>query len=640
MFFSNRTQRVRFGTPVSCSAIALVTAVAAGPAALAGEIKGGPGANHWDGSVNQSWQVAGNWSTNQVPGAGASAIVVGGPLYNVFLHGNTANLNSLFLGALQTISTNGHRLEVMSGERRTTVTGGVDSVLYVNPRIGGGWGFRTNELSVQSNARLGMSGGHARIHDQLTLLTGGQITGYGLVEVISPKPAAFNGLAGGPLTVSGGDLRIVVSNGGSMVLPNVVNVTQAGRTLELDGPLFLPMGNLNLGNECTVDFGNTTTINGTLSASPGAANSSYIVGSVVNVNGDAAVQNGGRLVFESPVFFGSGGTTSIYANATMEFQNVHDAASGHLMTIANGARVLMKVGQFLTMWSGDIQVSAGGIIDLDGPFASWAHNGNLTLAGFANRSRIQGNAAFRAYGDVRVTGTGAVVDGAMELMPSGTLEIVHPTGELIVNGTFRVQHMATIFGSGRLEIGSTGRAFAAEPVYFDVGVLNGGTFEIGLNESEVGLLNILGNYTQQGSGRLAMDIASNAPQGADYFSLTGAATLAGELNIELLNGFVPAIGDMYTVLWASNGISGTFDSVTGAPGFSVTYEPHHVRITYVGVPVCPTDLNGDGATDVSDLIILLAAWGTCGGCNADINGDGSVDVQDLLILLANWGGCA
>lgn len=52
------------------------------------------------------------------------------------------------------------------------------------------------------------------------------------------------------------------------------------------------------------------------------------------------------------------------------------------------------------------------------------------------------------------------------------------------------------------------------------------------------------------------------------------------------------------------------------------------------------DLNGDGVVDVSDLLILLAAWGDCPSsdpCPAELNGDDAVDVADLLILLANWG---
>lgn len=57
-------------------------------------------------------------------------------------------------------------------------------------------------------------------------------------------------------------------------------------------------------------------------------------------------------------------------------------------------------------------------------------------------------------------------------------------------------------------------------------------------------------------------------------------------------------------------------------------------------PMKVGDLNGDGVVDVSDLLMLLGAWGPCPGraeCVADLNGDGFVDVSDLLMLLANWG---
>lgn len=55
-------------------------------------------------------------------------------------------------------------------------------------------------------------------------------------------------------------------------------------------------------------------------------------------------------------------------------------------------------------------------------------------------------------------------------------------------------------------------------------------------------------------------------------------------------------------------------------------------------PQIPGDLNGDGVVNVSDMLLLLAAWGQCDGdCPADLNGDGVVDVSDLLILLSNWG---
>lgn len=57
------------------------------------------------------------------------------------------------------------------------------------------------------------------------------------------------------------------------------------------------------------------------------------------------------------------------------------------------------------------------------------------------------------------------------------------------------------------------------------------------------------------------------------------------------------------------------------------------------VPRCPADLTGDGSVDVSDLLVLLGAWGECSGCASDLNGDGFVDVSDLLMLFAAWGSC-
>lgn len=55
---------------------------------------------------------------------------------------------------------------------------------------------------------------------------------------------------------------------------------------------------------------------------------------------------------------------------------------------------------------------------------------------------------------------------------------------------------------------------------------------------------------------------------------------------------------------------------------------------------CPGDLNGDGNIDISDLLLLLAAWGENPGHEADLNGDGNVDVSDLLLLLSAWGPCS
>ena len=51
-------------------------------------------------------------------------------------------------------------------------------------------------------------------------------------------------------------------------------------------------------------------------------------------------------------------------------------------------------------------------------------------------------------------------------------------------------------------------------------------------------------------------------------------------------------------------------------------------------PPTPGDVNGAGAVNVDDMLIVLGGWG---GRDGDVNMDGITDVNDLLIVLANWG---
>ncbi|MEE9129853.1 MAG: hypothetical protein V3T84_07515 [Phycisphaerales bacterium] len=65
-------------------------------------------------------------------------------------------------------------------------------------------------------------------------------------------------------------------------------------------------------------------------------------------------------------------------------------------------------------------------------------------------------------------------------------------------------------------------------------------------------------------------------------------------------------------------------------------------VSFLLTPTDPPigDLNGDCAVGASDLLILLADWGscnTCEDCRADLNDDCVVGAVDLLILLVNWG---
>ena len=66
----------------------------------------------------------------------------------------------------------------------------------------------------------------------------------------------------------------------------------------------------------------------------------------------------------------------------------------------------------------------------------------------------------------------------------------------------------------------------------------------------------------------------------------------------------------------------------------------HGPASYEASLPCPADINGNGATDFSDIVSVLAAFGSsCAGCAEDVNMDGDVGFADLVAVLAAFGPC-
>jgi hypothetical protein len=80
-----------------------------------------------------------------------------------------------------------------------------------------------------------------------------------------------------------------------------------------------------------------------------------------------------------------------------------------------------------------------------------------------------------------------------------------------------------------------------------------------------GVLTVTGNYPQTASGTLAIEVGGATPgTGHDRLVVSGAAALAGSLNVSLFGGFTPVLGQQFTVLtFASR--TGDFTAVTLPP---------------------------------------------------------------------------
>ena len=107
-----------------------------------------------------------------------------------------------------------------------------------------------------------------------------------------------------------------------------------------------------------------------------------------------------------------------------------------------------------------------------------------------------------------------------------------------------------------------------------------------------GILSVAGPLTQTATSHLAIQIGGTTV-GTQYdrLDVDGTAALAGTLDLSTIDGFVPALGQTFTVLTTTSR-SGTFTNVTGlyAGGgrqYAVSYTPTAVVVTVVAGPVGP-----------------------------------------------------
>jgi len=86
--------------------------------------------------------------------------------------------------------------------------------------------------------------------------------------------------------------------------------------------------------------------------------------------------------------------------------------------------------------------------------------------------------------------------------------------------------------------------------------------------ASAGTLQVQGTLAQGAEASLDIELAGTGPAGSDYDSLTvgGPATLGGTLNVSLINEYVPALGDGFTLVSATS-LSGSF-SVEDLPDLS------------------------------------------------------------------------
>jgi hypothetical protein len=151
------------------------------------------------------------------------------------------------------------------------------------------------------------------------------------------------------------------------------------------------------------------------------------------------------------------------------------------------------------------------------------------------------------------------------------------TGTTTVDGTLTAKGGITlsggsVFGNGGTLVGNTTNKGTT-------------TFNVGDAIKTAGTEAITGTYTQT-TGALDIDIGgTTVGTQLDRLTISSAASLNGTLNLDLINSFVPTVGETFDILNASK-VTGTFSTVTGtainsSEHFTVVYNPTNVTLDVV-----------------------------------------------------------
>ena len=394
-----------------------------------------------------------------------------------------------------------------------------------------------------------------------SLQTGG-IDNFGLITT----GAGGNLLSIGALTnESGGSILL---NGASDTA-NVDTITNAGAIDIESGSTFQVSGETdNSGTISTTAYGgsgsNTISIGGTLT------------------NGTTG----------SFVLYGAGDTATIASVVNKGFVDLENGSSLQVSNNVTNSGVMTTSyhsgGGNTTNIAGKFSNDPSGLFSLQG-------QGDLASVGsFINR----GTVAIAAGANLNVTGAGSGVtaagfinNGFVNISQGGTLSsrsYSQTLGQTTVDGTLSVS------GNGLIN-------FAGGAVYGNQGTISGNvasntSINLGDSLRTVGEMFFNGNYTQGPKGKLTFDIAGVAPGEFDQLNINGHAQLNGMLSIDLLQSFVPQIGDSFDIMNFGN-FSGKFFLALGLPingteHFVLEYNPTDLTLEVVAGAMLGPNSNG------------------------------------------------
>ena len=253
--------------------------------------------------------------------------------------------------------------------------------------------------------------------------------------------------------------------------------------------------------------------------------------------------------------------------------------------------------------------------------AYWRLAGTTNLSGnsILFSTKIGEGSPLEVLGIVNVVGKTDIATNTL-LSSSSTVNIPSATAALRFMDSVLVGAGVTFTGEGTLQNGANATMILNSGVNTNgVGVHNAGTIRVG------GIISVDRFLT---TGTWEVSIAGYTPGAAyDRIVVNGPATLGGTLDVQLGGGFTPNVGDVFTILSATGGVTGLFaPNVTTVVG-STTYHwdvivnAADVVLRLASIAPCYANCDGSSAApvlNVADFICFqnkYAAGSTQANCD-------------------------
>lgn len=431
--------------------------------------------------------------------------------------------------------------------------------------------------SMQNNGALVLPGGGlVRLADGFAYGGTGSVSVSGgevlqLAAAFAPASLSFaNGMITGPQALQVGTLDWTVS-GGTSTMTGGGTTTVAGsamlggtyqnlggtdmdgvsrsRVLKLQGTTTLQSSTLTLVAGSNLINNGTLTSRGYRYVSSGQ---NKVTDSTVGVSGSGnTIANNGAFIQDAatlirttvnPLFTNSGTVEAraglLLLQSTADYQPATQTLSGGIWKVSGGATLGINMG------SGKSIVNNGASIVIDGASSvignSFSYYPSAGLAGFAHNLdggsfELRSGAALTTSGAFDNAGSLVVGAGSTFSAGSGGSAVyAQGAGATVINGMLRASQLqlsgGTLSGSG-----------AISGALSNAGQLSPGT--------SPGKMAVNGNFTQAGGGTLTIEIAgSDRGTSYDWLAVTGAAQLAGTLEVVFAGGFTPALHDSFAAL--------------------------------------------------------------------------------------------